>query len=62
MSNPTCYNKRSGRACGNRLYPTRTCSHCREPVNWKCSGCPNVDDSTHAHLEAQNQFAEGIVH
>lgn len=62
MSSSTCYNKASCRACGNRLVPTRNCSHCREPVNWKCSRCPNVDDSTHVHPERRSCFVEGIAH
>jgi hypothetical protein len=62
MSSPTCYNKASCRACGNRLVATKTCRRCSEPVNWKCSICRNADDSIHAHPEWQGRFLEGIAH
>lgn len=58
----TDYNKTSCRACGNALRVTKTCSHCSEPVNWKCSSCPYVDDSIHDHVsDNQNVQMLGIV-
>jgi hypothetical protein len=42
-------NKRSCRACGDDLTPTKVCNVCKESIQWLCRKCFRIEDVTHAH-------------